>query len=452
MDPQILLKVNKDIHNNIINKSNDFNNMRKWVLIALLVCCGTMSAQSVDEIRDSVKIYFRQSKIDLVPSLRGNQAALDRISNSLQTDYMDSVYRLRKVMVVGGASPEGSVKFNQWLSERRAGVLFDYLSRYGELPDSLKTTSFLGRDWNGLIEMVREDPDVPYKEETLVMLRIIADDVRKGDTSKGDPLTRIKHLRGGVPYAYMYKHLFPWLRASRMYLWYTRELNPAFIKPLPWPGPGLDVTPLRSDLDLLRPAMTYLPLPGPDKPFYMDIRTNMIYDALLLPNIGVEFYLGKNLSVMANWMYGWWKRDRSHWYWRAYGGDMALRWWFGKAARRKPLTGHHLGVYGQIFTYDFETGGRGYLGGKPGGTLWDKMNYAGGVEYGYSLPIGYRLNIDFTVGIGYWGGIYHEYIPVDTHYVWQATRHRHWFGPTKAEISLVWLVGHGNYNKGTSIN
>lgn len=103
--------------------------MRKWVLIALLVCCGTMSAQSVDEIRDSVKIYFRQSKIDLVPSLRGNQAALDRISNSLQTDYMDSVYRLRKVMVVGGASPEGSVKFNQWLSERRAGVLFDYLSR-----------------------------------------------------------------------------------------------------------------------------------------------------------------------------------------------------------------------------------------------------------------------------------------------------------------------------------
>ncbi|MCD8273384.1 MAG: DUF3575 domain-containing protein, partial [Alistipes sp.] len=23
----------------------------------------------------------------------------------------------------------------------------------------------------------------------------------------------------------------------------------------------------------------------------------------------------------------------------------------------------------------------------------------------------------------------------------------HWFGPTKAEISLVWLLGRGNYNE-----
>lgn len=30
-----------------------------------------------------------------------------------------------------------------------------------------------------------------------------------------------------------------------------------------------------------------------NKPFYMDIRTNMIYDALLIPNVGVEFDLGK---------------------------------------------------------------------------------------------------------------------------------------------------------------
>ena len=124
--------------------------MRKWVLIALLVCCGTMSAQSVDEIRDSVKIYFRQSKIDLVPSLHGNQAALDRISNSLQTDYMDSVYRLRKVMVVGGASPEGSVKFNQWLSERRAGVLF--FPGDPELKEIKRRTHNLNLDYNATYE------------------------------------------------------------------------------------------------------------------------------------------------------------------------------------------------------------------------------------------------------------------------------------------------------------
>lgn len=134
--------------------------------------------------------------------------------------------------------------------------------------------------------------------------------------------------------------------------------------------------------------------------------------------------------------------------WRTYGGDMVIRKWLGKAAKEKPLTGHHLGLYGQIFTYDFETGGKGYMGGKPGGTLWDKMNYSAGVEYGYSLPVAYRLNIDFTIAVGYWGGTYYEYTPVDNCYVWQATKERHWFGPTKAEISLVWLIGRENFNKG----
>ena len=37
---------------------------------------------------------------------------------------------------------------------------------------------------------------------------------------------------------------------------------------------------------------------------------------------------------------------------------------------------------------------------------------------------------------------------IDNCYVWQATKERHWFGPTKAEISLVWLIGRGNFNKG----
>ena len=184
-----------------------------------------------------------------------------------------------------------------------------------------------------------------------------------------------------------------------------------------------------------------------DQPHYVAIRTNMLYDALLLPNIGLDYYLGKDWSVAANWMYGWWDADRRHWYWRAYGGDVALRKWLGKAAQAKPLTGHHVGVYTLFFTYDFELGGRGYMGGKPGGTLWQKMNYAAGVEYGYSLPIARKLNIDFTIGAGYWSGIYHDYIPSAGYYVWQSTKQRRWIGPTKAEISLVWLLGKRNFNK-----
>lgn len=85
------------------------------------------------------------------------------------------------------------------------------------------------------------------------------------------------------------------------------------------------------------------------KPLYLNAKTNMLYDALLIPNIGLEVDLGKRWSIAANWMYGWWDNAPRHWYWRAYGGDVAIRKWVGSAAGRKPLTGHHIGVYGQIF-------------------------------------------------------------------------------------------------------
>ncbi len=412
-------------------------------LVILLFFGGLLPAQTAREVQDSVKIYFRQGKFELVPLLNGNQSALDRIADSLRTNYADSVYRLKKILVVGGASPEGSVRRNEWLSEKRAGVLFDYLSRYGSLSDSLKTTVFLGRDWNGLIRLAKEDPDVPYKDETLALLQEIADEVQGHSPTRGDHLERIQRLRGGVPYYYMYWNLFPELRASRLYLWYERTWNPMTVMPMPRFKAGISMLPT----DTVTDDSVNIRLPRIAKPFYMDIRTNMLYDLLAVPNIGVQFYLGKGWSVAADWMYGWWKTDRRHWYWRAYGGGISMRKWFGKAAMDKPLTGHHIGVYGQIFTYDFETGGRGYMGGTPGGTLWDKMNYAVGVEYGYSLPIARRLNIDFTIGVGYWGGTYHEYKPVDGCYVWQYTKQRHWFGPTKAEVSLVWLIGRGNRNK-----
>lgn len=429
----------------------------------LMMALGGLTARAEGEVCDSVKIYFKQGKIDLLKNFKGNRAGLDRIADSLEMMRNDSTYRLRRILVQGAASPEGSVKLNKWLSEKRAGVLFNYLSRYGELPDSLKTTRFLGRDWKGLLKMAESDPKLPYREETLSLLREICQEVYaplSGSDSKSaaqgsktatvrtiDPLRKLQRLHGGVPYAYMYHKMFPELRASSMYLWY--DLTPAdgrmldeyqtvetYHAPL-WMLPRPYALP---DTNIVRYSPAY------KKPFYMALRSNLLFDAVALPNISAEFYLGKNISASLNWLYAWWKTDRRHRYWRAYGGDIAVRWWFGKAARQKPLTGHHLGVYGGIVTYDFEWGGKGYMGGLPGGNLWDKCNRQFGVEYGYSLPIARRLNLDFTVGLGYLGGEYREYIPVDDHYVWQATKMRHYFGPSKLEVSLVWLIGRGNYN------
>lgn len=398
------------------------------LIMAFMFYGASITAQNHQDWQVSVRIYFKQGKINFIPTLRENQSALNRIADTMRITYADSAYQLRKILVVGGASPEGSVKFNRWLSEKRAKVLFDYLSRYGELPDSLRTTHYLGRDWNGLIRLVENDPQLPYRKETLSMLRQIASEQKSGAQAEESHLQKIQKLRGGTPYLYMYRKYFPLLRSSKLHLWYEKVHRSEIPKTTFIPP---------ADTIIVAPDTQSIATQRIRKPFYMDIRTNMLYDALLIPNIGVEMYLGKQWSVAANWMYGWWKADRRHWYWRAYGGDIAIRKWWGKAAGEKPLTGHHIGIYGQIFTYDFETGG----------TLWDKMNYIVGAEYGYSLPITRSLNIDFTIGAGYWGGIYHEYKPEANYYVWQSTKERRWIGPTKAEISLVWLIGHGNTNR-----
>lgn len=414
-------------------------------------------SQQIYDVKDSVKIFFRQGKINLDPTLSDNQRALNRIADTLRSNYADSTYQLRKILVVGAASPEGPPGINRWLSEKRADVLFNHLSQYATLPDSLKSSRFIGPDWMGLLKLAKNDPLLPFREETLSLLSQIAGEAEAGIGTQSNrqgsqlgqirsQLERIRSLRGGIPYQYMYKKYFPSLRASQLFLWYNRAYKPLIPSPMPeWEIVKLSVdTTITSDSIHIEPILIE---PGqPRKLHYVALRTNMLYDALLMPNIGCEMYLGKSWSVAANWLYGWWKTDRRHWYWRAYGGDIAVRKWLGKAAEEKPLTGHHIGIYAQIFTYDFAWGGRGYMGGKPGGTIWNKMNHAMGAEYGYSLPIARKLNIDFSLGMGYWGGIYHEYKPRNHYYVWQATKERHWIGPTKLEVSLVWLLGHGNAN------
>ena len=422
-------------------------------------------SQQIYDVKDSMKIFFRQGKIDLDPTLSGNQWALNRIADTLRSNYADSAYQLRKILVVGTASPEGPPGINRWLSEKRADVLFNHLSQYATLPDSLKSSRFIGPDWMGLLKLAKNDPLLPFREETLSLLSQIAGEAEAGISTQSNrqgsqlgrirsqpgrirsQLERIRSLRGGIPYQYMYKKYFPSLRASQLFLWYNRVYIPLIPSQMPeWKFVKLSVdTTITSDSIHIEPILIE---PGqPRKLHYVALRTNMLYDALLMPNIGCEMYLGKSWSVAANWLYDWWKTDRRHWYWRAYGGDIAVRKWLGKAAEEKPLTGHHIGIYAQIFTYDFAWGGRGYMGGKPGGTIWNKMNHAMGAEYGYSLPIARKLNIDFSLGMGYWGGIYHEYKPRNHYYVWQATKERHWIGPTKLEVSLVWLLGHGNANR-----
>lgn len=167
-------------------------------------------------------------------------------------------------------------------------------------------------------------------------------------------------------------------------------------------------------------------------------RTNLLYDVALIPSIGVEYYIGKQWTLGLDYQNTWFYSNNSHRYYQCYGGYLTVRRYFGSLSETSPwdgfaYRGHHVGAYFMLLTYDWETGGKGYQSWKPSLGL--------GVEYGYSLPISRRLCLDFTLGIGYFGGQYEEYEPNPTWYTWRATKRLNWFGPTKAEVSLKWIIG-----------
>ena len=167
------------------------------------------------------------------------------------------------------------------------------------------------------------------------------------------------------------------------------------------------------------------------------LKSNLLYDALITPNIGVEAYIGKGITVGASWTAAWWKADPESWYHRIKGGDIQATKWLGNRPfsaedEVKPFQGWHAGIYAQMLQYDFSWGKKGSIA-----TSW---SWGAGVQGGWAMPVGKKLSLDFSLSVGYLTGEYEEYIPIDGCYVWQATKNRHWIGPTKAEVTLIWHI------------
>lgn len=425
-----------------------------FLLAALLA--GNVQAEVVsDSLRTT--IYYRTASARLELPYMDNDRHLAALGDSIRALEADPAVQLRRIRIQSSASPEGNSKFNKELARKRGEELRDYLKGNLSLPDSIFTLRPLGEGWDELAEKLART-DAPWRDKALAIIRDTPEwVVREGKVVDGRK-RQLMNLAGGRAWQYMKENLFDSLRSGALVVCEVERIERVKPEPetaqaelKPAPEQAADNTNNTQTADTESTATLYngkeeetvLPENGTKesaekKPFYyMAVKTNLLYDAVLVPNVGLEVYLGGGWSVGGDWMYAWWSKDSKHRYWRIYGGELEVRKYFGSKAAEKPLQGHHVGVYAQGLTYDFETGGKGYL---------SDFNYGFGLEYGYSLPVAKRLNIDFGIGVGYSGGKYKVYEPEDGCYVYKETKRRRWFGPTKAEISLVWLLGHGNEN------
>lgn len=441
----------------------------KMILAILLTVLIGFQA-SGEASADSVRMLFRVGYSRFDPALGDNRAAMDSFIEEVRKAYEANA--IDSIAVRGYASPDGMSAANVRLSLLRCNTIAELIATRAAIPHNMIQTIPEGVAWGELRRLVFENATVPSREKVLDILDNVPVWIRnsKGAIKDGRK-KRLMELDRGDTYRWLLANIFPQLRNAVAIALYTRkreatediEKETDVVESDPFSHTG--ITEAIDDHDLIKdiedpkdhdssewldnPDETS-PLPPltatPPRYFHMAVKTNMLYDAALVPNLGAEFYLGKNMSVFGEWMYAWWDNDGRHDYWRTYGGDLGIRWWFGSKAHDKPLTGHHIGIYGGILTFDFELGETGYMGGKPGGSLWDRYMVNAGIEYGYSLPVAKRLNIDFLIGLGYLGGNYIKYFPFDNDYYSEKEYSMRFFGPTKAEVSLVWLLGRGNTN------
>jgi hypothetical protein len=177
---------------------------------------------------------------------------------------------------------------------------------------------------------------------------------------------------------------------------------------------------------------------GRSEGYRFAVKTNLLYDIALLPNIAIEFPLGQHWSMEIEGQWSWWNTKITHNNcWRIQSVGLETRKWLGDKSLA-PLTGHYLGIYGMAGTYDVKFQDKnGYL---------SDMSYSAGVSYGYSLPVSRRFSFEFGIAVGYFGGkykVYDQYNSQNGIFPLTEKKNMHYFGPTKAKVSLVWIIGGG---------
>lgn len=154
---------------------------------------------------------FIVSKTDIRPDYMNNPRELKRITDMITEVHNNPDVTVKNISVIGYASPEGALKFNQYLSEGRANALVDYLLPRFDYPRYIYSVEFGGENWDGLLTLV-EKSNMTYRDKVIHIMKTVPAEINyKTNTSRKKSLMS---LQGGEPYRYMVKEFFPSLRMA----------------------------------------------------------------------------------------------------------------------------------------------------------------------------------------------------------------------------------------------
>jgi len=129
-----------------------------------------------------------------------NQSKIEEICNTINNIIRSDEYQLVGIYLTGYTSPQGIFYDNEQVAKRRVRSFQSYLQKYYSYPAIYFNASWIGEDWQGLVDMISKDPDVPSKEEILSIIENVG--VFKGREKQ------LMMLKRGDPYRYIKKHFF----------------------------------------------------------------------------------------------------------------------------------------------------------------------------------------------------------------------------------------------------
>lgn len=177
------------------------------------------------------------------------------------------------------------------------------------------------------------------------------------------------------------------------------------------------------------PKDTLQALPRKKSPVFLAIKNNLLYDALLVANLGVEVGFARHFSVDIPVTFSPYDISSSY-KMRTLSFQPEIRYWF-----KEGWQGHFVGLnalvgwYNVITPFNKKTRFQDRNGDTP---LW-----SAGLSYGYSMALGKKKNwgMEFTLGVGYAKLNYDMFYNVRNG-AWFSSEKKNYFGITKAGVNI----------------
>lgn len=377
-------------------------------------------------------LYFRFDKAVVDKGYMDNDHTLRHLEEILSDRSL--IGRIDSINILSFASPDGDRKYNERLARQRSTAVKGYLVwKYPHVDQYRIHPHPQGENWQEFRRLIAGDKNLPNRKEVLQIIDHNPDSERCK--------TLLRKLDGGRSYRYIQERTLRYLRnAAVCMVWIRPDSLPTLPRPV---SPNAES--LNKPCEPLLAGMKSIPkqeqaavrnVQTKEKRPLFALKTNLLFDAAMMPNIEIEVPIGKRWSINGEYMFPWWLLDGDKYSLQILTGGLEGRYWLGSRENRmnrEVLTGHFLGLYAGGGKYDLQWKENGYQG---------EFFIAAGFSYGYAHRIARNLRLEYNIGIGLLRTDYRHYHARDNYrtLLWQENGKYTWFGPTKVKISLVWLL------------